>query len=74
MQNQLPGLVAQLAIAEIAAEYNLLTEYRAGLHLRPWQPWLGADDAQAEAAQAAYKDAAAIVARQFGIKLEWKAS
>jgi hypothetical protein len=61
------NLIAQSIIAELAEEYNTLTRLRAGLNT--FYDFARADDAQAQAAQAAYYHAMHVVARQAGIKL-----
>ena len=64
------SLIGQSIIAELIGEYNALTEYRS--HLFFWSETNARDDAYAEAAQAAYRHAMDIVARQTGINFKPK--
>jgi len=64
------SIIGQSIIAELIDEYNALTEFRS--HLFFWSETNAREDAYAEAAQAAYRHAMDVVARQMGINFKPK--
>jgi hypothetical protein len=62
-------LKAQAAISELLSQHDLLAGYASRLNGHGLQPWKAHDQAQAEAAAAAYHEAAHVVARHFAIRL-----
>lgn len=68
-QLAIPEIIGHNILAELAAEYNALVDYRASLHYHPTRPWIGRDQALAEASLGTLREAMEVVARHCGLEL-----